>query len=87
MIIKFLFYILALFVCFCFAGVLFFVWMVRKTKRQIDEAGDRLERERRRQQQRSDSGVRMEGADKKKSQGQKIFADDEGEYVDFEEET
>ncbi len=83
MIFKFLFYILVLFVAFCLAGVLFFVWMARKTKRQIDEMGQRMGHAR---QERQGSGVRMEGQSKNKGSERKIFSDDEGEYVDFEEE-
>ncbi|MBR5653085.1 MAG: DUF4834 family protein [Prevotella sp.] len=85
MIFKFFFSIIAIVLFLCVAGILYFVWMVRKTKQQIDEAGQRFERERRRQQGQTD-GVRMEGNSQKKSHNQKIFADDEGEYVDFEEE-
>ncbi len=83
MIFKFLFYILVLFVAFCLAGVLFFVWMARKTKRQIDEMGQRMGQAR---QERQGSGVRMGGQSKNKGSERKIFSDDEGEYVDFEEE-
>ncbi len=83
--IKFFFSIIAIVFFLVLAIVLYFVWLVRKTKSQIDEAGKRFEREQRRQQQRTDSGVRMEGTGQKKN-NQKIFGDDEGEYVDFEEE-
>ena len=85
MIFRFLFYIIMLFVAFCVAGVLFFVWMARKTKRQIDELGNRMGRE---QQRRQDGNIHMNGqqSSKQKQKEQKIFGDDEGEYVDFEEE-
>lgn len=83
MIFKFLFYILVLFVAFCVAGVLFFVWMARKTKRQIDEMGQRMGQT---HQRRQDGDIHMDKPREPKQKDRKIFSDDEGEYVDFEEE-
>ena len=47
--IKFFFSIIAIVFFLVLAIVLYFVWLVRKTKSQIDEAGKRFEREQRRQ--------------------------------------
>ena len=83
---KFLLSLLGFIVLFIFLIVLYFVWMFWKMRQKMNDLGQRAA-EQRRQRERAARGeeVTMNEQDAQKQQ-QKIFADDEGEYVEFEEE-
>ena len=83
---KFFFSIIGIAVLFALFVILYFVWMFWKMRQKMNELSERAA-EQRRQRERSAQGdsVSMDERSAQKKQ-QKIFADDEGEYVEFEEE-
>lgn len=83
---KFLLSFLGFIVLFIFLIVLYFVWMFWKMRQKMNDLGQ-CAAEQRRQRERAARGeeVTMNEQAAQKQQ-QKIFADDEGEYVEFEEE-
>ncbi len=81
---KFLFSIFIFVVVVVFIIIAYFVWMFWKMRQKMSHLSERAaeqRRERERAARGDDVSMRQEGR-----QQQKIFADDEGEYVDFEEE-
>ncbi len=76
---KFLLTIIAMSVLFVLGAILYFVWWVRNTKRRFDRLAQGQQAQ---QQARSQRRQHTRQSTQKK----KIIAEDEGEYVDFEEE-
>lgn len=76
---KFLLTIIAMSVLFVLGAILYFVWWVRSTKRRFDRLAQGQQAQ---QQARSQRRQHTRQSTQKK----KIIAEDEGEYVDFEEE-
>lgn len=81
---KFLFSVFAFVVVIVFLMVAYFVWMFWKMRQKMRDLSDRAAEQRREREHasRGDDVNMRQGA----SQQQKIFAEDEGEYVDFVEE-
>lgn len=76
---KFLLTIIAMSVLFVLGAILYFVWWVRNTKQRFDRLAQGQQAQ---QQARSQRRQHTRQSTQKK----KIIAEDEGEYVDFEEE-
>lgn len=84
--IKFILSFIGFILLIGFLIVLYFVWMFWKMRQKMNDLGQRAA-EQRRQRERAARGeeVTMNEQAAQKQQ-QKIFAEDEGEYVEFEEE-
>lgn len=76
---KFLLTIIAMSVLFVLGAILYFVWWVRNTKQRFDRLANGQQAQ---QQARSQRRQHTRQSTQKK----KIIAEDEGEYIDFEEE-
>ncbi|MBQ2554369.1 MAG: DUF4834 family protein [Prevotella sp.] len=76
---KFLLLLFASSVFLVFGAILYFVWWVKHTKRHFDRLAQGQQAQ---QQARSQRRQHTRQSTQKK----KIIAEDEGEYVDFEEE-
>ena len=81
---KFLFSFLSFGLIIIFLVVIYFVWMFWKMRKKMNELSERAAQQR--QRERAARGDNVSMADENQSQKEKIFAEDEGEYVDFEEE-
>lgn len=67
-------------------GALRLWWQMRKIMRTGRQQGQQQRRQSQQQQQRRGAGVyRDESSNSASKPKKKVFADDEGEYVDFEE--
>ena len=76
---KFFLLLIASSILFVLGAILYFVWWVRSTKRRFD----RLAQGQQAQQQ---ARSKRRQHTRQSTQKKKIIAEDEGEYVDFEEE-
>ncbi|MBR5688502.1 MAG: DUF4834 family protein [Prevotella sp.] len=84
--IKFIFSLIGILVLGALFLILYFVWMFWKMRQKMNELSKRAA-EQRRQRERAARGDNVSMDEKAaQKQQQKIFADDEGEYVEFEEE-
>ena len=81
---KFLFSFLSFGLIIIFLVVIYFVWVFWKMRKKMNELSERAAQQR--QRERAARGDNVSMADENQSQKEKIFAEDEGEYVDFEEE-
>lgn len=81
---KFLLSFLGFIVLFIFLIILYFVWMFWKMRQKMNDLSERAAQQR--QRERAARGDNVSMADEKQSPREKIFAEDEGEYVEFEEE-
>ena len=81
---KFLFSFLSFGLIIIFLVVIYFVWMFWKMRKKMNELSERAAQQR--QRERAARGDNVSMADENQSQKEKIFAEDEGEYVDYKEE-
>ena len=79
---KFLFSIFAFVVVVIFIVIAYFVWMFWKMRKKMSDLNERAAEQRRQREHAS----RGEDVSMRPEKQQKIFAEDEGEYVEFEEE-
>ncbi len=80
---KFLLTIIALSVLFVLGAILYFVWWVRNTKQRFDRLAQGQQAQ---QRQANRKSAYQQQSKQQSNKGKKIFAEDEGEYIDFEEE-
>lgn len=84
-ILQFLFYIFVFILLLGLFIVLIFFRSIKKMKRQFDHLGKNA-RPNQQQQSSNTSGETINDKRSGKQSGRRIFADNEGEYIDFEEE-